>query len=126
MPSSGDHFINVSQIACFDSSNTNVLKNKPVSVSSAYTNTPKEWLNDGSLQNFNYPSCFHSQNATNDWALFDLQAEIDIVKCTIWLRNDCCFDRIVGAQLLLLDSSQTTIKSQTINSSNKVIDVNYN
>ena len=124
-PSSGDNPLQVSQLACYNLSGENVTQNKPVTYSSKHDALTQIKLNDGYMGTRNFPDCFHSRTAINDWIMIDMQADFAISKCVYYNRKDCCQNRIQGANLSLLDSDKKEVAKHTFTKTDAKIDVPF-
>lgn len=125
MPENGANPMNLSQIACFDSSNNNVVKGKPITAAPASSSEDAKKLVDGHLGARPHPQSYHSVNNVNDWVRINLDGNYEIVYCRIYNRSDCCQNRVIGAKFSFLDSQLVVQKSVTISSQANQIDINY-
>uniref|UniRef100_A0A3P9AW28 Fucolectin tachylectin-4 pentraxin-1 domain-containing protein n=1 Tax=Maylandia zebra TaxID=106582 RepID=A0A3P9AW28_9CICH len=86
-------------------SKTNVARIGQVAQSSTYGNAKPENAIDGNrASNYNQGSCAHTNNNLNPWWRLDLLKPYKINTVTITNRQDCCPERINGAEIRIGNS----------------------
>uniref|UniRef100_A0A3P9ATD5 Fucolectin tachylectin-4 pentraxin-1 domain-containing protein n=1 Tax=Maylandia zebra TaxID=106582 RepID=A0A3P9ATD5_9CICH len=86
-------------------SETNVARLGQVAQSSTYGNAKPENAIDGNrASNYNQGSCAHTNNDLNPWWRLDLLKTYKINTVTITNRQDCCPERINGAEIRIGNS----------------------
>nr|XP_046256753.1 fucolectin-like isoform X2 [Scatophagus argus]XP_046256754.1 fucolectin-like isoform X2 [Scatophagus argus] len=84
---------------------TNIAKDGKVTQSSLYGDGVPERAIDGNrASNWQQGSCTHTQEDENPWWRLDLLKTYKINTVTITNRNDCCHDRINGAEIRIGNS----------------------
>uniref|UniRef100_A0A3P9AWS5 Fucolectin tachylectin-4 pentraxin-1 domain-containing protein n=1 Tax=Maylandia zebra TaxID=106582 RepID=A0A3P9AWS5_9CICH len=84
---------------------TNVARIGQVAQSSTYGNAKPENAIDGNrASNYNQGSCAHTNNNLNPWWRLDLLKPYKINTVTITNRQDCCPERINGAEIRIGNS----------------------
>jgi len=66
--------------------------------------------------NFNDGTVFHTMNQVDPWLRIDLGLTATVSRVNIWNRSDCCWERLVGAKMQLLDSSGNILHTETVGS----------
>ena len=121
LETANNNYLNINQIACFNKIGENVSNTKPVTASSIWDNFDPNRITNGSPDG----TFFHTNITGNNWVLIDLQQNIEIEKCIIYNRKDCCQNRLVNGRLSLISGTNFTIKSSVIDQEKNIIEVNF-
>ena len=121
----GDKYLHLSQIVCYDESFGNALEKQKVTASPGIGPTPASAVVNGLFQLQNYPYIYHSKDQNGAFIEIELAEEKNIFKCVIYNRNDCCQNKIVGATFSLYDAENNLVAIEGISSDAKIIDVTF-
>jgi hypothetical protein len=131
-PDSGDHVIQIAQIACFDFEGNNVALRKPVTASSLYWDGADNpaIVTDGRLSAKPYPDILHTGVSYGDNVIIDLESTYQIKRCEYYNRldidsNGCCNKRIIGSTLSIQNSDKSTSKTYIFVTGDMKIDIDF-
>lgn len=115
-----DKYINIREIEVIKDGQ-NIALNKDVTGTEPYdmangVKYPLTFINDGILDNM-----YHSKGGSNQEVVIDIGYSVTLpLEVIVYNRTDCCQERIVGAEIQLLNEFGEIVRSTTVDSNDAI------
>jgi hypothetical protein len=88
--------------------NNVALEGMATQSSQGWAGAPSRAIDGNTATQWAEASCTHTQNGDDEWWQLDLGGSYSISNINIYHRSDCCQDRLLGAKIMISDTTDFT------------------